>query len=274
MKKTNTNKTVVDTNKTVVDINKIMAFVSLIIALASLIVAIYALNTITKVQGFENLLKKTSENTNELKQQNSLQQNSIDNNSIGINELKHQTKTLLELQESNANQLDIQKNEDRSILIGDFLILKNLYWKLNSMKSIPDYRDFFVESNRKGTLQYLNDLKSIINEGINTKLLKMNDKIYSQWWFFENQIESTINTLNGTNMLIASEKYYNIQVPFEYSRNGKEISKNENDLETLISFEKYLKIFWKKGATPLLEIKEMRYYYDSYQKLSNMGRDF
>ncbi|MFA4851353.1 MAG: hypothetical protein WC868_08275 [Bacteroidales bacterium] len=169
--------------------------------------------------------------------------------------------------------MDLQKKEDRSNLIGDYLILESIYWKIADLKIIPVlYNSVFInESYREQTIQYLQDLKSLINEGITTKLLKMNDKIYSQWWVFSQQIDHTINNLNDTASLNPLKKYYNIPVRIGWTLNGKILSKKEHDLETLEAFKDYLRTFWIKGATPMIEIKEMQYYRNKYIKLSNCG---
>ena len=168
-----------------------------------------------------------------------------------------------------SNQLYLQKKEDRSNLIGDYLILENLYFKLTDLRSIPDNRVFIEKSYREQTIQYLNDLKSIVNQGVNNNLLKMNDEIYSQWWVFYKQIDFTINSLNDEILL---NKYYGIPIKREFASNGIPINKNEFDINTLENFKNYLRTFWIKGVENLLEMKEIQNYREKYNNLSNYGR--
>jgi|GEM_PF-3258641 len=243
--------------------------ITLILGFASLAIAFFALNSVTKVKGFENLLNKTNSMLIQLTKQDSLQQISIDNNKYQLNELKKQTKTLLDLQVSDANQLKLHKKVDKSNLIGDYFILKSLYFKIYELKFIPNNGVFIDESYRKRTIQYLQDLKPIINQGINNSLLKMNDTIYSQWCVFYYQTENTIKSLN--NELLIIKKYYDIPMQFEYSLNGKIISKKEADMNTLEDFKGYLRTFWIKGVEPMFKIKEMQYYDNMYRILSKNG---
>jgi len=249
--------------------------ITLILGFASLAIALIALYSVTEVEGFKVLLKKTSENTQnlnvmitKLEKQNLLQQKNIDNNKLELNELKGQTKTLLDLQVSDANQLELHKKVDKSNLIGDYFILESLYFKIYDMKFIPNNGAFIDESYRKQTIQYLQDLKFIINQGINNSLLKMNDTIYSQWCVFYYQTENTIKSLNNELLI---KKYYDIPMQFEYSLNGKIISKKEADMNTLEDFKGYLRTFWIKGVEPMFKIKEMQYYDNMYRILSKNG---
>lgn len=259
MRKTNKHKFTID-------------LISLLISLGSLVIACIALKSITKVEGFKDLLYKTSENTlrldsliTEQKLQDSLQQ-------IELNELIAQSKTLLELQKSNANQLDLQRKEDKSNLINDYLILKNSYKELLNLSRFPEDSILYNPTYREQTIKYLQDFKSIIYGGINTSLLKMHDEIYSRWCFFSEQIDGIINQLNNSEY--PKLRYYNIPLKIVYIVDGQIIDENEHDVITLKDFKRYFNSFWKNGVEPMLQVKEMKYYENKYLELSNMGRMF
>ncbi|MDP2684501.1 MAG: hypothetical protein Q8P20_05615 [bacterium] len=167
------------------------------------------------------------------------------------------------------NQLSFQKEENKSNLIGDYLILEDLYFKIEKFRHVPESTFFFENSHQEQTIQYLKDLKHIVNQGVNNSLLKMNNEIYSQWWVFYKQIDFTINTLNYEILLT---KYYNIPIDSGFALNGIPVNKNDFDKNTLESFKNYLKTFWIKGVKDLLEIKEIKEYRDLYNDLSNYGR--
>jgi len=168
-----------------------------------------------------------------------------------------------------SNQLNLQKKENRSNLIGDYLILEKLFFEIEQLRHIPENRVFFENAHKEQTIQYLKDLKHIVNQGVNNNLLKMNNKIYSRWWVFYKQVDFTINTLSDE---ILITKYYNISVNRGFALYGVPVNKNDFDMETLEDFKNYLKTFWIKGVENLLDIKEIKNYREMYNDLSNYGR--
>jgi|AntAceMinimDraft_9_1070365.scaffolds.fasta_scaffold06660_3 hypothetical protein len=167
------------------------------------------------------------------------------------------------------NQLSFQKEENKSNLIGDYLILEDLYFEIEQLRHIPENKVFFENSYKENTIQYLKDLKHIVTQGVDNNLLKLNNEIYSQWWVFYKQIDFTINILNGEILLT---KYYNIPVDRGFALNGIPVNKNDFDKNTLGNFKNYLRTFWVKGVEPILEIKEIKDYGEMYNELSNYGR--
>lgn len=169
------------------------------------------------------------------------------------------------------NQLEFQEKEDRTNLIVDCSILENLFFRLNKMWLVPKNNIFIDEAFREQTVQYLQELKSIIKQGLDNNLLKMNDQIYSHWRFFDHQIESTLRTIIDEQPL---EKYYGITIPHVYFKEHKEVSKNEYVVEQLEIFKEWIRIFWEKGGRRIMGIKEVQQYRQKYLDLSNRGRDF
>ncbi len=167
------------------------------------------------------------------------------------------------------NQLQFQKKENNSNLIGDYLILEKLFFEIQQLRNIPENSIFFENAYKEQTIQYLKDLKNIVNQGVNNDLLKMNNKIYSQWWVFYGQIDFTINMLNDEILLT---KYYNIPINSTFTLKGLPVDKKDFDMKTLESFKNYFKTFWIKGVKNLLTIKEMKNYREMYLDLSNYGR--
>ncbi len=167
------------------------------------------------------------------------------------------------------NQLQYQKKENNSNLIGDYLILEKLFFEIQQLRNIPENSIFFENAYKEQTIQYLKDLKDIVNQGVNNDLLKMNSKIYSQWWVFYGQIDFTINMLNDEILLT---KYYNIPVNREFILNGLPVDKKDFDMKTLEDFKNYFKTFWIKGVENLFTIKEIKNYSEMYFDLSNYGR--
>lgn len=258
-----------------VNIDKIFNLINTIISITSLVIAIVALSSITKVEGFGELLEKTSENSiklnrmiEELKEQNLLQQTNIEDNKDELDEIKKQTKSLIDLQKTNDSQLEIQQKENISEQIGDYLILDHIYWEVYEFKSlIIGYESIFInEKFREQTIQCLSDLKSIVFKGIDNKLLKMDNKIYSQWWAFYQQVDFTLNSIRTDRGIL---KYYDIPLNVTY---GNGLTKSESELMILNQFKQYFNTFWIKGVQPILEMKEMRLYREMYLELSNHGR--
>jgi flagellar biosynthesis GTPase FlhF len=257
-------------------LRKYIDLLGLIIAFVSLIIALIALKSVTKVEGFRDLLNATSQNTIKLNQmvsglekQNSLQQANIDSIKIELNELRKQTKILIDLQKSNSAQLSIQKKVDKSNSIGDCKILEDLWEKLMYMR-IDQENPFPIDKSfRKQTIKYLEDLNSLVSQGVDNNLLKMYDKIYSHWVYFNSQIEFTIKSLNDENPYT---KYFGILIPIERYEGNKPITKEESDISDLKVLTEWTKRFWKKGVEPMMNTNEIRTYI--HNNITNYNKVF
>jgi hypothetical protein len=249
--------------------NLILTIASLLIALASLIIALTAITSVVKIKGFEDLLRATSENAIQLTkmdstlfEQNRLQQINIGRNDSGLVELKKQTKTLIGLQKSNTDQLLIQRKVEKSNLIGDCQLLEGLCEKLIYM-GISHENPFPIDkSYRKQTIKYLQDLDSLVIQGVNNNLLKMYENIYSQWVYFNSQIEFTIGDLNVSEENVLT-KYFDVKVIIhELSPSPiiKPPTREESDIEQLKVLTEWTKRFWEKGVEPMMNIKEIQTY--------------
>jgi hypothetical protein len=259
--------------------NLILTIASLLIALASLIIALTAITSVVKIKGFEDLLRATSENAIQLTkmdstlfEQNRLQQINIGRNDSGLVELKKQTKTLIGLQKSNSDQLSIQRKVEKSNLIGDCQLLEGLYEKLMYM-GISHENPFPIDkSYRKQTIKYLEDLDSLVIQGVNNNLLKMYENIYSQWVYFNSQIEFTIGDLNVSEENVLT-KYFDVKVivhELSPSPTIKPPTREESDIEQLKVLTEWTKRFWEKGVEPMMNIKEIQTY--RHNNFSNYRR--
>lgn len=241
-----------------------------LIAFASLIIAFHALRSVTKVEGFKDLLKATYKMDSTLYkmdstlfEQNKLQQVNIDRNESGFVELKAQTTTLIDIQKLNNAQLTIQRKVDSSNVIGDCKILEDLWEKLMYMR-IGQENPFPIDKSfRKQTIKYLEDLNSLVSQGVQNNLLKRYITIYSQWSYFNSQIETTLYDLNFSEENVYT-KYFQIPITmYELSPDSsvkpriKDESDNIYQLEVLT---KWTKRFSKNGVEPMMSIKEMQTY--------------
>lgn len=262
--------------------NLILTIASLIIALASLSIALVAITSVVKIKGFEDLLRATSENALQLTkmdstliEQNRLQQINIRRNDSGLVELRKQTKTLIDLQKSNSDQLSIQRKVDKSNLISDCQLLEGLWEKLMYM-GINHENPFPIDkSYRKQTIKYLEDLNSLVIQGVNNNLLKMYENIYSQWVYFNSQIELTIGTLNISEENVLT-KYFDVKVeikPLSPNPSIKPPTREESDIDQLKVLTEWTKRFWEKGVEPMMNTKEIQTYrknnFYNYRKVTN-----
>lgn len=230
-----------------------------IIALCSLFISIMALNGVTKVEGFQNLLKKTEQNatklqevTSQLKQQNSLQQYTIDKNEVELKETKIQSLALLKLLESEKEQLRINKKYEKSYSNFDFFHLTILHNKLTQLESLISGNEIVDYKYKHETVEFLKYIKDLVRSGTENNFLMQYDNLFSNWWLFYQQIESTIFLI--TNME-EPYKFYNLKPIRKSYFNDKLISEEEAYKLTMKSFSKYYFNFLQKGVFPLLQIE-------------------
>lgn len=259
-------------------LNSSIALLSLLIAIASLIIAIVAISSITKIEGFDDLLNKTTQNNTqitiaieELKKQNEKQQLSLENFEKEINELKLQTEYLIKLQKASTAQLLIQQRQDISNTIKDALSIYNLEFKIRDMMFIQDNYMYFDKSYRKQTLTYLNDLKALVNEGVNNNLLSRYENIYTFWIAFKEQIETTMYFLNVYEENLIT-KYYNIPPTIKNaSINGETpppYSAEKSAQFNLKAFKEYSKTFYDNGVLKARDILEVEKYAAKFYSLT------
>ena len=260
-------------------LNSVIAVVSLLIAFASLIIAIIAIKSITKIEGFEDLLNRTAENNtqltkvvSELQKQYEVQQLTLESYKVELNELKTQTKSLSNLQQSNNDQLSIQRNVEKSDIIRDALILGDICLKLQNYNFIPENAYFYHKSYRTGTIKYLTDLKSLIQRGLNTYLLKIHEDVYQKWVNFDTQIDFILMILTQEQENIIT-KYYGIPMEFKnltLDPSLPPMTLEESTLSDLKDFKETSDRFFRDGREQTWSIKEVQYYmnklYYNYKK--------
>jgi hypothetical protein len=252
-----------------------------IVSLVSLAIAFYAIHSVLKIEGFEKLLTATSESAlklakmdSTLSEQNRLQEINIGRNDSGLVELKKQTKTLIDLQKLNSAQLSIQRKVDKSNIIGDCQILEGLWEKLTFMLRMGNNDNPFPTdtSFRKRTIKFLVDLKALVNQGINNNLLKTHEKIYSQWVYYNSQIEHTLYFLNFSKEN-AITKYFGIPISITGLSPNPSIkppTKEESDIDQLKVLNEWTKRFWNKDVEPMMDIKEIQTY--RHNNMTNYNR--
>lgn len=237
-----------------------------------MLLAIIAMNSITRVEGIEVLIKKTSENNikleemvSELKEQNESQQISLEKNEIELNELKDQTKALYNLLDVNNKQLQIQNVNEKSISVSDFYELEIIIQELNSLQGFVNSELFSDMSKRENVINYLNAINKQVYAGMGNKIVKLNDKIYSQWWLFHGQIKYRLWVLNG--YVSNNEKYYGYRLKKSYANLENElISEEEDYIDGSKLFKNSSLVFYEKGIKPIFKLKE---YINKHRKYFN-----
>ncbi len=239
-------------------------FFNIIIALVSLLLAFITMNSITRVEGIEDLIKKTSENNTklnqmvkELKKQNESQQISLEKSENELNELKFQTKALFDLLETNNNQLRLLNKREKSIDVSEFYKLQKILREIDGLEGVVTFQWYLNKSKREDIIVYFNQLISIIYQGTENIIIKQNDKIYSEWWGYSQRIKNSLYFLEGDHRTY--EKVFNVKANRDYQT-------EEYYVGILKDLKKYSIYFIRNGVEPIRKHKQYRNLYEKYFK--------